>query len=206
MQPGYQQGNERAWWWEVAWHLDSAQIALANAMAYNLNDPTLALALKKAVWQARAVLFEIFSAKGLLPPMNGSSPVAPSISEPAAPAAAFAGAGAPFSPGSFRQERAPSGNGNGMPGAWTPQFPQAPFSQAPQFPQGPAVPQPPSPPSWLPDFSQLSSAIPPPTESPTEATPPIDQAAADAAVASDPSPEAPPIVPEPPAPVGPPLD
>jgi hypothetical protein len=74
-QPGYQQGAERAWWWKVAQHLDATVLAATNAMAHNVDDPTLVVAFQETVRQAQAILFEIFRAKGLLPAApNGAGP------------------------------------------------------------------------------------------------------------------------------------
>ena len=193
MQAGYQRGNERAWWWEVAKLLDATHLAMDNAIAHNVNDPTLLLAFGYAISQAQAILLEIFHAKGLLPSQPNGSSVGvppPSMSGPAVPAEALGGA-SPFS--------APL---SGMPPAsWTPQFGQAPpqFSQGgvppppPQFAQGPQMPPPPA---WMPDFSQMSSVPQPTQEPPTEAAPPSTE---QAAAVEDSPPESPPIVPESPA-------
>ena len=125
-QPGYQQGSERAWWWKVAKHLDETNLALGNALAHNLDDPTLPLAFGDAIRQAQAILLEIFRAKNLLP----GGPVPPPKTEmPTGPVAA---GGSPLS-------------GGGPPG-WIPQFPQGPLPQQappppswiPQFPQAPS--------------------------------------------------------------------
>lgn len=70
--PGYQQeGGEARWWWEVARHLDSAQIALINAMAHNLDDQTAVFALQDKLCEGQRLLFEIFRAKDLMPKMSG---------------------------------------------------------------------------------------------------------------------------------------
>jgi hypothetical protein len=66
-QPGYQDGSEPMWWWKVALHLDEAQLALANAMAHNLDDQRPVFALQDRLREAQAILLEIFRAKGLLP-------------------------------------------------------------------------------------------------------------------------------------------
>lgn len=65
--PGYQDGAEPMWWWKVAVHLDQAQLALANAMAHNVDDPRYAHALYERLREGQAILLEIFRAKGLLP-------------------------------------------------------------------------------------------------------------------------------------------
>lgn len=65
--PGYQEGGEPLWWWKVAQHLDGAQSALSNAMAHNVDDPSLAFALYHRIREGQAILLEIFRAKGLLP-------------------------------------------------------------------------------------------------------------------------------------------
>ena len=67
MQPGYQQGSEPMWWWKVAQHLDEAQLAFANAMSHNVDDPRLMHALYDRLRDGQAILLEIFRAKGLLP-------------------------------------------------------------------------------------------------------------------------------------------
>src|SRR5438552_1829184 len=79
-QPGYRPGAESAWWWKVAEHLDAAQLATVNAVAHNVDDPTILLAFQDAVRQAQAILLEIFGAKGLLPqetPASSPDPTAP---------------------------------------------------------------------------------------------------------------------------------
>lgn len=91
-QPGYQPGSEGVYWWKVAMHLDEANIALANAMAHNLDDPTPVFALQDKLREAQVILLEIFRAKGLLPgSTNGSNgtidPVALAPNEPAVPEA-----------------------------------------------------------------------------------------------------------------------
>lgn len=78
---GYQQGGEPAWWWKVAMHLDQAQLALANAMAHNVDDPRLAHALYHRLREGQAILLDIFRAKGLLP-----TPSTPPSEMPAPPA------------------------------------------------------------------------------------------------------------------------
>jgi len=67
MQHGYQEGNESAWWWKVAQHLDDAQLALSNAMAHNVDDPRPVQALYGRLREGQAILLEIFRMKGLLP-------------------------------------------------------------------------------------------------------------------------------------------
>ncbi len=69
--PGYQEGGEGRWWWEVARYLDSAQIALINAMAHNLDDQTAVFALQDKLCEGQRLLFEIFRAKDLMPKMSG---------------------------------------------------------------------------------------------------------------------------------------
>ena len=66
-QPGYQQGSESLWWWKVAQHLDEAQLAFANALSHNVDDPRLMHALYDRLRDGQAILLEIFRAKGLLP-------------------------------------------------------------------------------------------------------------------------------------------
>jgi len=66
-QPGYQQGSEKIWWWKVAMHLDEAQVALANAMAHNLDDPSLIFVLQDRLRDGQAILLAIFQQKGLVP-------------------------------------------------------------------------------------------------------------------------------------------
>lgn len=208
MKPG--QGSESMWWWKVAKHLDETQLALVNAIARNVDDPTLIHAFGDTVRQAQAVLLEIFRVKGLLqaapsvPQQSpGGSPWPPQFQQPSGHGSP--GAWAP----QFPQPPQGAGSGSGSPvGGWAPQHPQAPQPPPPSFPQTPQPPPPfpqqgpqmsmPSPPPWLPDFSQLSSIPPyepPPQEAPVEAPP-------ETAVADDPQPEAPPIVPESPQPVG----
>jgi hypothetical protein len=81
------------WWWRVAHQLDLAQIALVNAMAYNVDDPKIVHALEVKLREAQAVLFEIFKGKGLLPPavpQTAGSPqqaAQPPVAQPAAPPA-----------------------------------------------------------------------------------------------------------------------
>jgi len=83
---GYQEGGEKAWWWKVALHLDEAQLALANAMAHNLDDPRPVFALQDKLREAQATLLEIFRAKGLLPRApNGKHDDASPMSGPAVP-------------------------------------------------------------------------------------------------------------------------
>ena len=64
MSPGYQ---DVPWWWKVALHLDETQLALANAMAHNVDDPRLAQALYDRLREGQAVLLDIFHMKGILP-------------------------------------------------------------------------------------------------------------------------------------------
>lgn len=66
-QPGYNAGNEPMWWWKVALHLDEAQLALANAMAHNVDDPRPVQALYDRFREGQVILLEILRAKGLLP-------------------------------------------------------------------------------------------------------------------------------------------
>ena len=86
-QPGYQEGGEPLWWWKAAMHLDEAQLALANAMAHNVDDPRLAHALYDRLREGQAILLEIFRAKGLLPgSTNGRGEVPmPEMSMPPGP-------------------------------------------------------------------------------------------------------------------------
>src|SRR5436190_1585355 len=77
-QIGYQEGSELMWWWKVAMHLDEAQLALANAMAHNLDDQKPVFALQDRLREGQAMLLEIFRAKGLLPAAsNGAAAVPP---------------------------------------------------------------------------------------------------------------------------------
>jgi hypothetical protein len=207
-----QQGSENMWWCMVAKHLDETQLALVNAIARNVDDPTLLHAFEDTVRQAQAILLEILHAKGLLQapsaiPQPGGSPRPPQFRQ----GQAGSGHGSPgaWAP-QFPQPPQEAGSGHGSPGAWAPQFSQAPqpppsFPQAPQPPpsfsqQGPQMS---SPPPWIPDFSQLSSIPPPPYEPPpqearAEAASPetAEVAPPETAVADDPQPEVPPIVPE----------
>lgn len=81
-QPGYQPGSEPMWWWKVAVHLDAAQIALANAMAHNLDDPKPVFVLQDRLTEGQAILLEIFRVKGLIPASNGKAEVPmPGMSE-----------------------------------------------------------------------------------------------------------------------------
>jgi len=81
-QQGYRPGEEGAQWWKVAHHLDEAQLASVNAMASNVDDPTIILAFQETIRQAQAILLEIFRVKGLLPaaiepPAVASAPIDP---------------------------------------------------------------------------------------------------------------------------------
>lgn len=205
MKPGYQQGNESMWWWKVAKHLDETQLALVNAIARNVDDPTLPNAFGDTVRQAQAILLEIFHMKGLLQAASGpqqtpgESPWPPQFQQ----GQAGSGHGSPgaWAP-QFPQPPQGAGSGHGSPGAWAPQHPQAP-QPPPSFPQVPQPPpsfpqqgsQMPSPPPWIPDFSQLSSIPPPPYEPPPQEAP-AEAAPPETAVGDDPQPEVPPIVPE----------
>lgn len=76
-QPSYNPAHEGMWWWKVALHLDEAQLALANAMAHNLDDQRPVFALQDKLREGQAILLEIFRAKRLLPgSTNGASPPA----------------------------------------------------------------------------------------------------------------------------------
>ena len=82
-QAGFREGNDRVAWWKVAMHLDEAQIALTNAMAHDVDDPTAALAVQERLREAQAILLEIFSARGLLPAAaNGAAHVTPPPAPP----------------------------------------------------------------------------------------------------------------------------
>ena len=77
-QPGYQAGGEPMWWWKVALHLDEAQLALANAMAHNLEDQRPVFALQDRLREGTAILLEIFRVKGLVPAaVNGKAEIPP---------------------------------------------------------------------------------------------------------------------------------
>ena len=90
-QPGYEPGSEPAWWWKVAMNLDAAQIALANAMAHNLDDPTKVFALQDRLREGQAILLEIFQAKGLVTTLtNGAAVAVPMV--PVMPIATGVGA------------------------------------------------------------------------------------------------------------------
>lgn len=65
--PGYQEGHDRVLWWRAAMHLDEARLAVGNAMAHGLDDPTMGLALQDKLRDAQVILLEIFRARGLLP-------------------------------------------------------------------------------------------------------------------------------------------
>ena len=81
-QQGYREGDEPMWWWKVALHLDEAQLALANAMAHNVDDPRPVQALYTRLREGQAILLEIMRAKGLLPgepapPVHAMPPMPP---------------------------------------------------------------------------------------------------------------------------------
>jgi hypothetical protein len=91
-QVGYQEGREKMWWWKVALHLDEAQLALANALAHNLDDQTPIFALQEKLRESQVILLDIFRAKGLLPSTTSPNgkievpvPTVPVMSEPAVP-------------------------------------------------------------------------------------------------------------------------
>jgi hypothetical protein len=65
--PGYREGLDRVLWWRAAMHLDEARLAVVNALAHGLDDPTSGLALQDKLRDAQAILLEIFRARGLLP-------------------------------------------------------------------------------------------------------------------------------------------
>ena len=90
-QPGYQAGSEPMWWWKVALHLDEAQLALANAMAHNLDDQRPVFAIQDRLREGQAILLEIFRMKGLLPGApNGTAAVPmPPMSMPPMPPMPF---------------------------------------------------------------------------------------------------------------------
>lgn len=138
-----QPGAERPLWWKVAQYLDAAQIASVNAMAHNVDDPTIIIAFQDTVRQAQAILLEIFNAKGLLPqepPLSApSTGDGPSAGEPPSPPPF---ATAPPSP---------------------PPFATAPISGF-SFPwNGPSVPPPPPPPAQPePLTAPLAEAAAPP--------------------------------------------
>ena len=97
MQPGYQQGSEPMWWWKVAQHLDEAQLAFANAMAHNVDDPRLMQALYDRLRDGQAILLEIFRAKGLIPGATNGTAGGPMPGEPA-PSGPMPGGPAPSGP------------------------------------------------------------------------------------------------------------
>ena len=85
-QQGYQQGGDLVWLWRVAQHLDTTQLALVNAIAHNVDDPTLLMTLQGRLSESQAMLFEIFRTKGLLPAsMNGSAGDQLAPTDPAVP-------------------------------------------------------------------------------------------------------------------------
>jgi hypothetical protein len=84
---GYQEGGEPRWWWEVARHLNEAQIALINAMAHNLDDQTEVFALQDKLNDGQRILLEIFREKGLLKGQVGGAAAPPPAAAPQ-PAAA----------------------------------------------------------------------------------------------------------------------
>lgn len=161
MQPGYQDGSEPMWWWKVAQHLDEAQLALANAMVHNLDDPRPVFALQDRLREGQAILLEIFRAKGLLPgSTNGriESPL-PEMPMPGAQAPSW-----PFPPGA----PAPGVLTGGDDAAVTPVVEQSP----PLAAEEPAVPE-----------ADQDSAVSGP-EQPVSAPPPV-VSAAPAAVAPE---------------------
>src|SRR5574342_799606 len=84
---GFQPGAEKQWWWKVALHLDEAQIALANAVAHNVDDARLPNTLYDKLREGQGVLLQIVAAKGLMPNGANGASAAPSsvMSEPAVP-------------------------------------------------------------------------------------------------------------------------
>ena len=84
-QPGYQPGSEPMWWWKVALHLDEAQLALANAMAHNLDDQRPVFAIQDRLREGQAILLEIFRMKGLLPGATNGTAAVPMSPMPGAP-------------------------------------------------------------------------------------------------------------------------
>lgn len=84
---GFQEGTEKLWWWKVAFHLDEAQIALANATAHNVDDPRMQQTLYDRLREGQGVLLQILAAKGLIPrATNGVHNAPPPVmSEPAVP-------------------------------------------------------------------------------------------------------------------------
>ena len=84
---GFQDGTEKSWLWKVAFHLDEAQIALANATAHNVDDPRPLQALYDRLREGQGVLLQVMAAKGLIPQApNGAHHVPPLVmSEPAVP-------------------------------------------------------------------------------------------------------------------------
>lgn len=81
--PGNPPG-EALLWWKVAMHLDEAVLALPNAIAHNLDDQAMPLALQDRLREAQAILLEIFRAKHLLPDQVAAPPAGPS-SQPSPP-------------------------------------------------------------------------------------------------------------------------
>ena len=91
-QAGFREGNDRVAWWKVAMHLDEAQLALANAIAHNVDDPTAAIAVQERLREVQSILLEIFSAKGLLPAAANSAAHVPPPSVPPDPVDGSVGA------------------------------------------------------------------------------------------------------------------
>lgn len=85
MQPGYNSGSEPMWWWKVALHLDEAQLALANAMTHNVDNPGPMQALYERLRDGQAILLEIFRAKGLLPGSTNGVAEGPAPGMPGTP-------------------------------------------------------------------------------------------------------------------------
>lgn len=141
------QKGEAMWWWKVALHLDEAQLALANAMAHNLDDPGLALGLQERLREGQASLLEIFGAKGLLPAQSSGAPAAAPPAMPVEVSPGASGGGPPSFAGGV-----PSGAP--LPPSWIPQFSQGAFPSTSMQPQVP-----PPPPSWIPQFPQGAGAI-----------------------------------------------
>jgi len=68
--------------WKVALHLDEAQLALASALAHNVEDPGLIHGLYDRLREGQAILLEILRVKGLIPGSISGAAEAPLPSPP----------------------------------------------------------------------------------------------------------------------------